>query len=266
MTVADELSAVPWTQFFHKVVIIGDDFAAGVGDYITVGSAGGGIAPYLQKIVSQDDKASTAQPSALCSEVRHTWAIINAGVPGSTTADWLLSSPKKYFNNVFSSRATADVSIVIIILGSVEINLLMSLPPVDRNPSAAGHEMRRNLVEICDTLRKKGKQVCLATVAGPDPIATETDSASSTLNTALEHFCKSTSTEDAPVILGPRLDTYAFRRESALWVDKHRFNSQSYRQLARNTADFLIPMMTAVEWTTWKEQLGRVTYDKALYD
>ncbi|EGZ28165.1 hypothetical protein PHYSODRAFT_476179 [Phytophthora sojae] len=93
----------PASQFFHKVVIIGDDFAAGVGDYITVGSAGGGIAPYLKKIV------------------RHNWAIINAGVPGSTTADWLLSSPKKYFNNVFTSRAMADASIVIIILGSDEI-------------------------------------------------------------------------------------------------------------------------------------------------
>lgn len=58
-----------------------------------------------------------------------------------------------------------------------------------RNPDAAGHEMKRNLVEICDTLRKKGKQVCLATVASPDPTAAETDSASSTLNTALEHFC-----------------------------------------------------------------------------
>jgi hypothetical protein len=41
---------------------------------------------------------------------------------------------------------------------------------------------------------------------------------------------------------------------------------QSYRQLARNTADFLVPMMTAVEWTTWKEQLNHVTYDKALYE
>jgi hypothetical protein len=50
--------------------------------------------------------------------------------------------------------------------------------------------MRRNLLEICDTLRKKGKKVCLATVASPDPTATEADSASSTLNTALEHFCK----------------------------------------------------------------------------
>ncbi|KAG7393607.1 hypothetical protein PHYPSEUDO_007444 [Phytophthora pseudosyringae] len=148
-----------------------------------------------------------------------------------------------------------DASIVIIILGSAEIS-----------SGAAGHEMRRNLMEICDTLRKKGKQVCLATVASPDPTASETDSASSTLNTALEHFCQSTSTEETPVILGPRLDTYAFRRESALSYDKYHFNSQSYRQLARNTADFLVPMMTAVEWTTWKDQLSHVTYDKALYD
>ncbi|KAG3121096.1 hypothetical protein PI124_g36 [Phytophthora idaei] len=167
-----------------------------------------------------------------------------------------MSSPKKYFKNVFTSRAMSDVSIVIIILGSAEI----------RHSSSDGHEMKRHLMEICDTLRKKGKQVCLATVASPDPTASETDSASSTLNTALEQFCKSTSTEEAPVILGPRLDTYAFRRESALSYDKYHFNSQSYRQLARNTADFLIPMLTAVEWTTWKEQLSQVTYDKALYD
>ncbi|OWZ21660.1 hypothetical protein PHMEG_0003749 [Phytophthora megakarya] len=93
----------PASEFLHKVVIIGDDFAAGIGDYVTVGSAGGGIADYLKKIV------------------RHNWAIINAGVPGSTTADWLLSSPKKYFKNVFTSRAMSDASIVIIILGSAEI-------------------------------------------------------------------------------------------------------------------------------------------------
>ncbi|ETI37698.1 hypothetical protein F441_16248 [Phytophthora nicotianae CJ01A1] len=234
----------PSSQFFHKVVIIGDDFAAGIGDYITIGGAGGGIAQYLKKIVAYDDK------------VRHNWAIINAGVPGSTTADWLMSSPKKYFKNVFTSSVMSDASIVIIILGSTEI----------RNSGTAEHEIKRNLMEICDTLRKKGKQVCLATVVSPEPTASEMDSASSTLNTALEQFCKSTSTEEAPVILGPRLDTYAFRRESALCYDKYHFNSQSYRQLARNTADFLIPMMTAVEWTTWKEQLSQVTYDKALYD
>ncbi|KAL3673592.1 hypothetical protein V7S43_001295 [Phytophthora oleae] len=197
----------PTSQFLHKVVVIGDDFAAGIGDYITIGS-GGGIAEYLEKIVAFDDK------------VRHNWAIINAGVPGSTTADWLMTSPKKYFKNVFTSRAMSDASIVIIILGSAEI----------RKSGAAEHEMRRNLIKICDTLRKKGKQVCLATVASPDPTATDTDSASSTLNTALEQFCKSTSTEESPVILGPRLDTYAFRREGALCFDKYHFNSQVRRQ------------------------------------
>ncbi|KAG3121097.1 hypothetical protein PI124_g35 [Phytophthora idaei] len=50
----------PASQFFHKVVIIGDGFAAGIGDYISVGSAGGGIAEYLKKIVAFDDKASEA--------------------------------------------------------------------------------------------------------------------------------------------------------------------------------------------------------------
>ncbi|KAG7393606.1 hypothetical protein PHYPSEUDO_007443 [Phytophthora pseudosyringae] len=51
----------PTSQFFHKVVVIGDDFAAGIGDYITVGSAGGGIAEHLKKIVAYDDKASGMQ-------------------------------------------------------------------------------------------------------------------------------------------------------------------------------------------------------------
>lgn len=41
---------------------------------------------------------------------------------------------------------------------------------------------------------------------------------------------------------------------------------QSYKLLARNTADFLIPMVTAVEWATWKNQLDQVKYDKTLYD
>ncbi|KAF4325030.1 hypothetical protein BBO99_00000616 [Phytophthora kernoviae] len=206
----------PSSQFFHKVVVIGDDFAAGIGDYITMGSAGG-VAEYLKSIVAYNDK---------------------------------------YFKNALTSRSMGDASIVIIILGSAEL----------RNPAAAGHEMKRNLMEICDTLRKKGKHVCLATVASPDPLASETDCASSTLNTALEQFCKSTLTEEAPVIFGPRLDNYAFRRENALSYDKYHFNSQSYRLLARNTADFLVPMMTAEEWATWKEQLSHVTYDKALYE
>jgi len=35
----------------------------------------------------------------------------------------------------------------------------------------------------------------------------------------------STSTEDLPVVLGPRLDNYSFRREDALLFDKFHFKS-----------------------------------------
>ncbi|KAI9907364.1 hypothetical protein PsorP6_004301 [Peronosclerospora sorghi] len=173
-------------QYFHKVLIIGDDFAAGIGDYITLGGAGGGIAEYLKKIIAYNDKKNACPELIRCSliQVRHRWEIINAGVPGSTTADWLLSSPKKvsYLNHVLTSRAMSDASIVIIILGSVEIKKFLAAADLSK--------MKRNLTEICDTLRKKGKQVCLAAVASPEPIATETDNISSAVNTALELYCK----------------------------------------------------------------------------
>lgn len=45
-------------------------------------------------------------------------------------------------------------------------------------------------MEICDTLRKKGKRVCLATAVSPDPIADQAASIASELNIALEEFCK----------------------------------------------------------------------------
>uniref|UniRef100_K3W6Y8 SGNH hydrolase-type esterase domain-containing protein n=1 Tax=Globisporangium ultimum (strain ATCC 200006 / CBS 805.95 / DAOM BR144) TaxID=431595 RepID=K3W6Y8_GLOUD len=234
-------SLKPANQYLHKAVIIGDDFAAGIGDYITIGNAGG-IAQYLSPIIAQSDK------------VRHRWEIINAGVPGSTSADWLLNAARQNYKNVFSSRSMGDAEIVIVILGSVEL----------RDPKASTFEVKKNLASLCDTLRKKGKKVCLATVASATPLASDTETIP--LNTALEEFCKSTSTEEIPVVLGPRLDTYAFRRENSLAYDRFHFNSSGYKLLARNTADFLIPMMTAIEWSTWKKQLNQVEYDKALYD
>lgn len=45
----------PADQFLHKVVVIGDDFAAGVGDYVTMAS-GAGIAQHLKPLVKHSDK------------------------------------------------------------------------------------------------------------------------------------------------------------------------------------------------------------------
>lgn len=57
-----------------------------------------------------------------------------------------------------------------------------------RDPNANTFEIKKNLVSICDTLRKKGKHVCLATAASATPLKNET--ATTPLNTVLEEFCK----------------------------------------------------------------------------
>lgn len=61
-------SIKPASQYFHKIVIIGDDFAAGVGDYVTIGSAAG-LTQYLAPLVKQSDKVGT------CERVHITLAI-----------------------------------------------------------------------------------------------------------------------------------------------------------------------------------------------
>lgn len=63
---------------------------------------------------------------------------------------------------------------------------LINWPICYRNAATARHVIERNLIEICDTLRKKGKQVCLATAA----TTSETNAESAILNSALQQFCE----------------------------------------------------------------------------
>lgn len=52
-------SLKPASQYFHKVVVIGDDFAAGIGDYVTLGKPAG-LAHHLAPLVARSDKVTTA--------------------------------------------------------------------------------------------------------------------------------------------------------------------------------------------------------------
>jgi len=103
----------PADEFLHKVVIIGDDFAAGVGDYVTMGSAAG-LAQHLKPLVKQSDKVRPTRKTRNCScaerpsldeyvschrhQVRHNWEIVNAGVPGSRSADWKMNASTQVMN------------------------------------------------------------------------------------------------------------------------------------------------------------------------
>ncbi|KAJ0393972.1 hypothetical protein P43SY_009804 [Pythium insidiosum] len=182
------------------------------------------------------------------------FSLLGLLVFGHFLIDVTFDSFMQYMDNILSSKATRDAEIVIVILGSHEYRV---------QPSCQVGVMQKNLVAVCDTLRKKGKHVCLATIASPSPLGQEEKIP---LNAMLEEFCASTKGDDTPVVLGPRLDTYAFRRESSLAFDSYHFSSNGFKLLARNTADFLVPIMTGVEWKTWKKQLEKVTYDKTLYE
>lgn len=79
-------------------------------------------------------------------------------------------------------------------------------------------EIMKHLQCICDTLRKKNKCVCLATVP-------KGNSAEMFLNDAIKKYCQSTVSDDQPVICGPQLDAYLFGRDSSLAFDGYHFNS-----------------------------------------
>lgn len=67
-------SVAPRSQYFHKIAVIGDDFAAGVGDYVTITSSAG-IAHYLPGILQRSDKVM-AMGSSVSVLVAHAVAAL----------------------------------------------------------------------------------------------------------------------------------------------------------------------------------------------
>ncbi|RHY63852.1 hypothetical protein DYB34_008482 [Aphanomyces astaci] len=174
-------------EYYHKIVIIGDGFAAGFGDWITMASSGG-LSEYIAHEISKEDKT----------------------------------------------------------------------------PSISPDQTLRNIQAICDALRKKGKRVCVGSLCHSD-VVTECEGHRS-INQALVDFCASTATDAFPVKITPDLSTPVVRRSDAKAFDGFHFNAKAYQQIARDSMMVLTPLLTAVEWSTWKKQLDGVKYDAALYD
>ena len=87
----------------HKIVIVGDDIAAGVGDYVPLGTAAG-IAGYLEHYIRRDPK------------IRQNWQIVNRGKTGTGSYDWMPGGD--LFQSVFGNgQSTADSEIVVVITG-----------------------------------------------------------------------------------------------------------------------------------------------------
>merc|ERR1719261_1007652 len=64
----------------RKLLIIGDGFAEGLGDYVTLGTIAG-MAPHLATSIRQEAK------------IKMRWNVLNLGRSGIGIADWLLLQP-----------------------------------------------------------------------------------------------------------------------------------------------------------------------------
>ncbi|KNE58577.1 hypothetical protein AMAG_18275 [Allomyces macrogynus ATCC 38327] len=71
----------PVADFHHNIVIIGDDHALGVGDWVTPGEHSGAVGR-LRALV--DPTRANARGVA-----KHSWGAINRGVAKSTTTEWV---------------------------------------------------------------------------------------------------------------------------------------------------------------------------------
>ncbi|GMI37140.1 hypothetical protein TeGR_g5091 [Tetraparma gracilis] len=69
-------SPPPVTAKRHKVVVVGDSLAFGLGDWVLPGGSAG-LAPGLLQAIALDPQC------------RQRWHVQNLGVPGSTSKDWL---------------------------------------------------------------------------------------------------------------------------------------------------------------------------------
>ncbi|ETV71172.1 hypothetical protein, variant 3 [Aphanomyces astaci] len=94
-------------EYYHKIVIIGDGFAAGFGDWITMASSGG-LSEYIAHEISKEDK------------IRHKWQVINRGIVDTDSSQWHPTSSTKYFQSVMSTPQLRDADVVLVVVGSMD--------------------------------------------------------------------------------------------------------------------------------------------------
>eukprot|EP01006_Ploeotia_vitrea_P041952 TRINITY_DN66588_c3_g1_i2.p1 TRINITY_DN66588_c3_g1~~TRINITY_DN66588_c3_g1_i2.p1 ORF type:complete len:303 (-),score=169.31 TRINITY_DN66588_c3_g1_i2:36-944(-) len=152
------------TEFVHKAVMIGDEVAEGFGDWIVCGQQAGAM-KHVHNLMCEDVR------------VRHRWHLVNCGLFGSTSEDWLpdlaptyrvpwtrvprLGVGHNFFDKMFGEKSgiVRDAEIVIVCVG--------------RNDEKAAHLKGRydrsvdNIKKIATTLRDMGKIVLLCTIPLP---------------------------------------------------------------------------------------------------
>jgi lysophospholipase L1-like esterase len=228
------------TKQHRKLAIIGDGFAEGFGDYVTIGSVAG-MASSLSSCIRQD---------AL---VKMTWKVLNLGKSGTGTSDWIPSGD--LFQSTFDHKAYADADIVLICLGANDARP----GPKHNSPT----DTVQNLKKMCAALQESGKRVAVSTLlCAHENIAQSTSEQAwnEETNKLLKNYFQECKNDKNPVLPGPALNAPKLVARSQYYAfDGIHFNSAGYKMIGKDAKDALHSHIKAVEWAEFKDMLSADT-------
>ncbi|KND01771.1 uncharacterized protein SPPG_03563 [Spizellomyces punctatus DAOM BR117] len=232
----------PFSNYKNKIVIIGDDFAFGYGDFVT--SAGvPGLAGHLKRVLQSDRY-----------KLRQSWIIYNCGVIGSTSADWLpksakeANSPKTQFEKVFDNPTYADADAVVLLVGFNDSR---------SQPALSAEDTVHNISAICRVLRNMGKDIWVCSIPnnGEEAKGDAALEESMRRNEILLGWLENNKDD---IRSGPRIDVmhYEYRHKSFWYVDQDHLSTKGYRKLAKDLADLMGTALVKREFARFRKDLG----------
>ncbi|CAM9176291.1 unnamed protein product [Choristocarpus tenellus] len=263
----------PVSEYRHKVVIIGDGFAEGLGDWVVLGGIAG-LVRFLQRKVVEDDS------------IRSSWEIVNRGRSGSTSVDWLPDDTNKAFlSRNALSKACVDAEIFVVVVGTMDVVMDVAGMPITAMRKTALDDFKedelsetcKNIREVCETLRNLGKRVAVCNVMTSGAGVGKRAGTAKRINRQLILYARSTEKGGNNVAGGKggegaggaggettmvrhpvkliKLNNPRASRDDGRAFDGLHLNSNGYQSFATEVYEIVRPMMIAVEWKGWKAKL-----------
>ncbi|KAH6583264.1 hypothetical protein BASA60_001536 [Batrachochytrium salamandrivorans] len=203
----------------NTLLIIGDDFAAGVGDSATLGSVPG-LARFLARELTKESK------------IKQTWSIFNCGIKDSTSADWLPLSEKDssqteptYFEKLFEKPKYAKAQVIILMVGFNDSRIKSeSTTQLEISPE----QTMANIHGICKVLGNMGKDVFVCPVVNTGDSFVSDDLIEKNMRRnemIFEYTCRG---DKKHVFAGPKIDVfnYEYRVDRYYADDKIHFSDK----------------------------------------
>ncbi|KAJ3218793.1 hypothetical protein HDU67_004041 [Dinochytrium kinnereticum] len=229
-------------MFSHKIVVLGDDFAFGVGDKTSLGVSSG--LPYHLRTHLKGDR-----------RLKHQWRIYNRGVMGSTTSEWLPSEGGKGGKSLmdWALSKTQDAEIFIVLLGFNDVRA-EALGKAAISPE----DTVNNIERICNYLRGLGKEVWLcpfSTWGDKSVLPEDLVDANAQRNKLLLEFME---TKKEYVNKGPNIDgkSFEFHLKAFYSSDGIHFSRKGYVKLSKDFYDLISTQLIKIEFQVIKRQLG----------